>query len=157
MLQDTLQSPFLQLTQDMKPDQEADNHSPPVLLYRQYKESVMHDIENLLNNRCRGYQQTSTLEGDMLLTYGVTDFAQINISALSGRESLRLKIQDAIRVNEPRLMDVRVCLNEKQEDPDRLGFRIEAKLMFFDDSEPVVITALFEPALKTFNFNSVLR
>lgn len=154
MLSDTLQSPFLQLTQDDEPERKADGYRPPAEFYRQYREGVMRDLEDLLNNRCRSLAPFSELSGDVLLTYGVTDFAHINISALSGREALRLKIQDTIRTNEPRLRDVRVTLSEEKIETNSLGFCIEAKLVFYGESEAVVITALFEPALKMFNFKS---
>lgn len=154
MLNDSLQSPFLQLTQDDAPERKVDSYRPPSEFYRLYRDAVMRDLEDLLNNRCRSLNPFEHIDDDVLLTYGVTDFAHINISALSGREALRQKIQDTIRINEPRLRDIRVSLSEEKIDTNSLGFCIEAKLVFYGESEAVVITALFEPALKMFNFRS---
>lgn len=157
MLQDTLQPSFMQMMLDEWPDRESDHYQPPAEVYRCYKKSVMQDLEDLLNNRCHYLQADQVQTEESLLTYGVTDFAHINISSLSGREMLRLKILDAIRINEPRLSDVQVQLNERQDDPNRLGFTIEGTLNLYSEGEEVIITALFEPSLKTFNFKSELR
>ena len=151
------QSSFMQQVLDYEPDKQADRYDNPAARYRAYKESVMRDLENLLNNRSRLNSAELLEAGELLLTYGVTDFAHINIAALSGREALRRKILDAIRTNEPRLSDIRVALLDKQDDPNRLGFRIEAKLRVYTDAEPVIISASFEPARKQFNFQSEVR
>ncbi|WP_417534264.1 type VI secretion system baseplate subunit TssE [Marinobacterium stanieri] len=157
MSEDAFQAPFLQMLLDDNPDRAADDFSSPAIRYRTYKQSVMRDLENLLNNRCRHGDESVTSSGEMLLTYGVTDFAHINISALSGREALRQKILDTIRTNEPRLSDVQVELLERSAEQDRLGFRIDARLRIFTDAEPVVIQAAFEPSRNIFSFQPVQR
>ncbi|WP_293266696.1 type VI secretion system baseplate subunit TssE [Neptunomonas sp.] len=151
------QSAFMQQMLDHEPDKRNDGYQAPSARYRAYKNSVMLDLENLLNNRSRLDSSDAFEDDELLLSYGVTDFAHINISALSGREALRRKIQDAIRTNEPRLSDIRVALLDKQSDPNRLGFRIEARLHVYTDAEPVIISASFEPARKVFNFQSESR
>ncbi len=155
--EDAFQAPFLRMLLDDNPHHSADEYSSPAVRYRAYKLSVMQDLENLLNNRCRHGDDSITYPGEMLLTYGVMDFAHINISALSGREALRRKILDTIRTNEPRLSDVHVELLECSPEQDRLGFRIDARLRIFTDAEPVVIQAAFEPSRNIFSFQPVQR
>ncbi len=157
MSQDNFQAPFMQMMLDDNPHRASDESSSPALRYRAYKQSVMQDMEHLLNNRCRHGDESFKDSGEMLLTYGVTDFAHINISALSGREALRQKILDTIRTNEPRLSEVHVELLERSPDQDRLGFRIDARLRIFTDAEPVVIQAAFEPSRNIFSFQPVPR
>ncbi|MDE8602978.1 type VI secretion system baseplate subunit TssE [Marinomonas sp. RSW2] len=154
MTNDSLQLPFIELIQDEAPESKIDRHRPEVEYYIQYKNSVMRDLQELLNSRCRSLNPFSEVKGDVLLTYGVTDFAHINISSLSGRDELRRKIQETLRLNEPRLSDINVTLSEEKIETNSLGFYIKAKLMFYGESEAVMITALFEPALKMFNFRS---
>ncbi|WP_425641705.1 type VI secretion system baseplate subunit TssE [Marinomonas gallaica] len=153
-MSDALQLPFIELIQDAAPESKIDRHRPEVEYYIQYKDSVMRDLQDLLNSRCRSLNPFSEVKGDVLLTYGVTDFAHINISSLSGRDELRRKIQETLRLNEPRLSDINVTLSEEKSDTNSLGFCIKARLMFYGESEAVMITALFEPALKMFNFRS---
>lgn len=154
---DSFQPSFMQMILDDEPTRAEDRYDSPSVRYRAYKESVMRDLEQLLNHRSRMPFDQIDHDNEVLLTYGVTDFAHINISALSGRDALRRKISDAIRINEPRLSGVRVTLLDKQDDPNQLAFRIEAKLRVFSDAEPVVISASFEPARKMFNFQHDVR
>lgn len=153
-MSDSLQLPFLELMLDDAPERQIDRSRAMSEYYMQYKDSVLFDLQDLLNSRCRSLTPFSQIESDILLTYGVTDFAHINISSLNGREELRYKIQETLRLNEPRLSDIEVTLSEEKTDTNSLGFHIKAKLMFYGESEAVMITALFEPTLKMFNFRS---
>jgi predicted amidohydrolase len=94
---DSFQPSFMQMILDDEPTRAEDRYDSPSARYRAYKESVMRDLEQLLNHRSRMPFDQIDHDNEVLLTYGVTDFAHINISALSGRDALRRKISDAIQ------------------------------------------------------------
>jgi type VI secretion system protein ImpF len=122
-------------------------------LLRDLKLSVRRDIENLLNARRRNVALPRELSElvQSLLSYGVADFSGTGPASAKAREGFCRALEDVIRANEPRLLEVRVELASNPEPGDRtLRFRIDALLRADPSPEPVIFDSTLEPATHTF-------
>lgn len=106
----------------------------------QLRRSVRADVENLLNTRWRCTQWPPDLKQleDSLVNYGIPDFSGAAFGSADHRETLRLAIERAIEVYEPRFAQVRVVLLEGPRHDRTLRFRIEGELRAYPRPEPVV-------------------
>ena len=122
-------------------------------LLREMKLTVRRDIEHLLNTRRRNVSVSPRLPelAQSLLTYGVADFSGTGPATGKQRDAFCRVIEDIIRKNEPRLLEVRVELASNPEPGDRtLRFRIDALLRADPAPEPVIFDSSLEPATHTF-------
>lgn len=122
-------------------------------LLREMKLTVRRDIENLLNSRRRNVTISPRLPelSQSLLTYGVADFSGTGPSTNKQRDAFCRVLEDIIRKNEPRLLEVRVELASNPEPGDRtLRFRIDALLRADPAPEPVIFDSSLEPVTHTF-------
>jgi type VI secretion system protein ImpF len=110
------------------------------------KQSVRRDLEWLLNTRRKVGDIPETLEevSRSLAVFGLPDI--ISISAADPNEQKRLtkEIENAIRLFEPRFLDVRVSLEPFDIYDRSFRFRIEATL----NSEPVPEPIAFDTVLQ---------
>jgi type VI secretion system protein ImpF len=122
-------------------------------LLREMKLAVRRDIENLLNSRRRNVSLPPRLPelAQSLLSYGVADFSGSGPATTKQREAFCRSLEDIIRQNEPRLLEVRVDLAANPEPGDRtLRFRIDALLRADPAPEPVIFDSALEPVSHTF-------
>lgn len=122
-------------------------------LLREMKLSVRRDIENLLNSRRRNISLPPRLPElrQSLLTYGVADFSGTGPATAKQREAFCRILEEIIRLNEPRLLEVQVELATNPEPGDRtLRFRIDALLRADPAPEPVIFDSALEPVTHTF-------
>ncbi len=122
-------------------------------LLREMKLAVRRDIENLLNSRRRNVSLPPRLPEltQSLLTYGVADFSGTGPATSKQREAFCRVLEEIIRLNEPRLLEVRVELAANPEPGDRtLRFRIDALLRADPAPEPVIFDSALEPVSHTF-------
>ena len=122
-------------------------------LLRELKLSVRRDIENLLNARRRNVVVPPRLLelGRSLLTYGVPDFSGTGPATAKQREAFCRMLEEVVRNNESRLLEVRIELVANPEAGDRtLRFRIDALLRADPAPEPVVFDSNLEPATHQF-------
>jgi type VI secretion system protein ImpF len=122
-------------------------------LLREMKLAVRRDIENLLNSRRRNVSLPPRLPelAQSLLTYGVADFSGTGPATAKQREAFCRLLEEIIRLNEPRLLEVRVELATNPEPADRtLRFRIDALLQADPAPEPVIFDSALEPVTHTF-------
>ncbi|GAA4427590.1 type VI secretion system baseplate subunit TssE [Bremerella cremea] len=121
---------------------------------REIRESVMRDLENLLNTRWRCMSwppEKGTLDGS-LVNYGIPDFSSIDLSSEMDLESLREAIEFAIRTYETRFVSVEVELSPKLKKEDRLlQFVIRAELYATPAPEPIVFDSTLEPSDQLFH------
>jgi type VI secretion system protein ImpF len=123
-------------------------------LLRDMKVSVRRDIENLLNSRRRNVVLSPRLPelANSLLAYGVADFSGAGPATAKQREAFCRALEEVIRNNEPRLLEVRVELSTNPEPGDRtLRFRIDAMLRADPAPEPVIFDSALEPVSQTFS------
>ncbi|QDU73815.1 Gene 25-like lysozyme [Bremerella volcania] len=116
---------------------------------REIRESVMRDLENLLNTRwrCKSWPPQLNELNNSLINYGIPDFSSIDLSSDMDRDSLREAIEFAIRTFETRFVSVRVEIPEKSRSEDRtLHFIIRAELHATPAPEPIVFDSKLEPS-----------
>jgi type VI secretion system protein ImpF len=122
-------------------------------LLREMKLSVRRDIENLLNSRRRNLIPPPRLVelAQSLLTYGVADFSGTGPATAKQREAFCRSLEDVIRKNETRLLEVQVELASNPQPGDRtLRFRIDALMKADPAPEPVIFDSALEPVTNTF-------
>jgi type VI secretion system protein ImpF len=115
------------------------------------RRAVRRDLEALLNTR----QRCISWPGDLreldrsLISYGIRDFASLNLGTDAEREAFCHDIEEVIRRNEPRFVSVSVTLLKNQDAVDRtMRFRIEA-LMYADPApEAIVFDSFVDPAAR---------
>lgn len=110
--------------------------------------SVHRDLENLLNTRYRVASWPPTLAEleRSLVNYGIPDFAAVNMSAPSDRETFRDMVEQAIRLHQPLLKKVKVEIVDARERLDRtLRFRIEATLLAKPHSAELAFDSQVDP------------
>jgi type VI secretion system protein ImpF len=115
------------------------------------RRAVRRDLEALLNTR----QRCVSWPGDLreldrsLISYGIKDFASLNLGTDAEREAFCGDVEEVIRRNEPRFVSVSVTLLKNQDAVDRtMRFRIEA-LMYADPApEAIVFDSFVDPAAR---------
>jgi len=116
---------------------------------REIRESVMRDLEHLLNTRwrCQSWPPELNELSSSLINYGIPDFSSIDLSSDLDRNSLREAIEFAIRTFETRFVSVHVEIPEKNKSEDRtLHFIIRAELHATPAPEPIVFDSRLEPS-----------
>ena len=114
--------------------------------FRQAKEAVGRDLENLLNTKnyvsshCEGYREL----GNSLMMYGLPDFTSTNPKSAAVRQRLRQELEKAIALFEPRLRNVSVRVEDGGSDERSLRFKINALLYLAPALEPVVFDTFFD-------------
>jgi len=143
-------------------DREPENQREAPLsrhqVLRELKQSVRHDLENLLNTRWRCVQWPPDLDAlDVsLVNYGIPDFTGASMGTPSSREQLRQVVEQVIRKFEPRFKSVRVKLLEHADETDRsLRLRIDALLYAEPAPEPVIFDSQLEPTSGNFAVKGV--
>ncbi|MHC2068069.1 type VI secretion system baseplate subunit TssE [Bremerella sp. T1] len=116
---------------------------------REIRESVMRDLENLLNTRwrCKSWPPDMKELSNSLVNYGIPDFSSIDLSSEMDRNSLREAIEFAIRTFETRFVTVSVEIPPDHKKEDRtLRFIIRAELHATPAPEPIVFDSKLEPS-----------
>ncbi len=116
---------------------------------RLLKMAVRRDLEWLLNT----HQFVDEVPEDLkevrrsVAVYGLPDFTAANVKSPSDQMQMRRLIQEAIRIFEPRLSNVRVSVMPGREGERALHFRIDAMLRVDPAPEPVT----FDSTLHLYN------
>ncbi len=110
------------------------------------KTSVKRDLEWLLNTRHNGVEIAETLEelNHSMAIYGLPDLASLSVRNPEEQNRLSKSIENALRIFEPRFINVRVSLEPVDNTDRQLKFRIEAHL----DIEPVPEPISFDTVLQ---------
>jgi type VI secretion system protein ImpF len=115
------------------------------------RRAVRRDLEALLNTRQRCLSWPDDLKelDQSLLSYGIRDFASLNLGTDAERVAFCQDVEDVIRRSEPRFVSVSVTLLKNQDAVDRtMRFRIEA-LMYADPApEAIVFDSFVDPAAR---------
>ncbi len=112
------------------------------------RQSVRRDLENLLNAKVQWHVWPDSYKelDQSLLSYGLPDFSSMAMDSLDGRQALCRRIEDTIRLFEPRFVDVGVSLLDDEQPLDRvLKIRIDALLYADPVPEPITFDSEIEP------------
>ena len=103
------------------------------------RRSVLLHLERLLNTRRRVPELPEGLEeaAGTIVTYGLPDLSSFAIGEEPDRELLRLAIEEAITLFEPRLRDVIVDAPLSGGNVGAMHFRIDASLLVSPSPEPI--------------------
>lgn len=142
---------------DEAPREPADPHISREESARRFRQSVLRDLDWLLNTR-----RTSILadaEGqlhDSVYEFGLRDFSGMSTSTADWRQRLLDDVQDAIRRFEPRLANINVELSDASANPatHQVRFVISATLLMDPSPEQVVFDTLLEVASGTYQVES---
>lgn len=110
------------------------------------KQAVRRDLEWLLNTRCFPDKIPDRLEEVMssLAIYGLPDFTGGSIKSSTEQKRLVKALETAIKLFEPRLMNLRVSLDPLDDNDRNLRFRIDALLKV----KPVPEVVTFDTVLQ---------
>ena len=113
------------------------------------KRSVKRDLEWLLNTRHNGVEIPETLEelNESLAVYGLPDLTSLSVRNPNEQNRLAKAVETALRIFEPRFINVKVTLEPIDNTDRQLRFRIEAHL----DIEPVPEPISFDTVLQVGN------
>ncbi|WP_409523509.1 type VI secretion system baseplate subunit TssE [Nitrincola sp. MINF-07-Sa-05] len=143
---------FLSRFLDDQPDFAEDQPISPRVQSRLYMESVLLDLEKVLNSKMNTdfYQQVAF---DTLLSFGVVDFSSVNVASKDSVEQLRLILLKTLRANEPRFSEVRVSIKESTLQRTQIAFQVDAVLTLHESAELVMFNASFVPTVRRFRIS----
>lgn len=124
---------------------------------REMKSAVRRDLEWLLNTRCFLDPTVDGLDEarKSVAFYGLPDITGMSASSSAEQKRLSKALENAIRIFEPRFIDVKVILEPIEGLNRSLKFRIEARLDIDPAPEPVAFDSVL--AAGTGNFSVVER
>lgn len=131
---------------DFAPDIPREPPASRAKSLRELKQSVRRDLEWLLNTRSHSEEIANQLEevSKSMAVYGLTDFTGMGVKSPGEQKMLVQSLESAIRIFEPRLMDLRVSLEPIDEIKRVLNFRIEARLKVDPVPEPVTFDTVLQ-------------
>ena len=131
---------------DFEPDVSREAPKSRTKSLNDLKASVRRDLEWLLNTRCIIDHIPERLEevNNSLAIYGMPDFTGMSIKGDHEQKRLLAMISTAIRVFEPRLIDVEITLEPISEVERLLRFRIDAQLKIDPIPEPITFDTVLQ-------------
>ena len=133
---------------DDEPDVRAEAPRSSAQLFRELKQSVRRDLEDLLNTRwaCLTWPESLAELDDSLVNYGIPDFTASDLDATRDPDILLRAIEQCINRFEPRLKNVRLHPLETAESANRtFRFRIDGVLCV----EPFEDAVRYDSSLET--------
>ncbi len=123
------------------------------LSIQQLRESVAHDLEDLLNSRVAKFDQEMTaypLARKSVLQFGIIDFVGLSTANPLDRETICHSIEQSIGAHEPRLKQVKVEMLLDGHNMGSLCLSIQAYLNIYPLYEPVLFDALLKPTTQQY-------
>lgn len=144
---------------DDAPGVPGDAATTPHVSLEQLKDSVVRDLEALLNARCG--LRAEALQGHpqarrSILSFGMLDFSSMSLANTEERDAICRAIESAILSHEPRLKNVRVGL-AGDSGANRLLFTIQALLVVNPAREPVSFNATLQPSTQLYSVSKARR
>jgi type VI secretion system protein ImpF len=124
---------------EIRDTEEAQPQDPMSLSLAEFQANVFRDLQSMLNSRrafTEPLDETSELR-QSVITYGLPDITSINPENLDQQASIRLAVEDAIRLFEPRLANISVQVQEGA--PHDRSFRLTVKAVLKVEPTPVPI------------------
>lgn len=113
---------------------------------KELKQSVRRDLEWLLNTRHGIEEISEDLKevSNSLAKYGLPDFTGLSSQNDDDRKDLIRNVETALRIFEPRFMNLNVTLEELNMVDRGVKFRIQATLRVEPTPEPVVFDTILQ-------------
>lgn len=111
------------------------------------KQAVRRDLEWLLNTRCHLEEIDDKLAEAprSVAFFGLPDFTAVSVRSHIEQKRMKTAIEEAIRIFEPRFMNLNVTLEPIDNIDRQLRFKIEATLDIEPTPEPIVFDSILEP------------
>lgn len=124
---------------------------------RELKQAVRRDLEWLLNTRHSPDEISETLEevNKSLAKFGLPDFTGSNSQSDDDRRNLIRNVETALRIFEPRFINLKVTLEEVNRVERGVKFRIQATLRVEPTPEPVVFDTVLQVGSGEFEVKEV--
>ena len=126
----------------------------------QYKDSVVRDLEGLLNSRAAFSE--ARLEAfpqcrRSMMTYGLEDFSGKSLANAHDRAGICRSLEQAIARHEPRLTSDRVSLHSTARNASSLHFAIHALLDLQPAREPISFDAMLQTSTQHYSISRARR
>lgn len=124
---------------DYEPRNQTEAQKSHSVSLAELKLSVKRDLEWLLNTRQNGIEIPETLEevNESLAVYGLPDLTSLSARNPNEQNRLAKSLETALRVFEPRFINVKVSLEPIDNTDRQLRFHIEAHLDVEPAPEPI--------------------
>ncbi len=131
---------------DIEPDKKVESVQSHYTDFRKIKNCIGRDLENLLNTRRYIFTPVKTYSETLksLYSYGLPDFTNLNPNMTSGQSFLRMEIQKAIMLFEPRLKKINISIDSSGVTNGKLKFQISGFIQVNDMAEPVTFNTDFD-------------
>ena len=131
---------------DYEPDMSSEAPKSRSKSLRELKSAVRRDLEWLLNTRryIEGVPENLEETNKSVALYGLPDFTSTSTRSNVEQKRLVNQIENAIKIFEPRFLDLKVTLEPSSGYERALKFRIDARL----DVEPVPEPITFDTVLQ---------
>ena len=137
---------------DMQPETSRESKQYALMGYRQIRDCVIRDLENLLNSRRfitqlpKKYRETRR----SLLNYGLNDFMTVSPANPQQLKTIEQEVETCIAFFEPRLKHVSVKLDIGERKERTLNFRITGLLVVDPIKEPVEFDTYYDTSQKAY-------
>jgi type VI secretion system protein ImpF len=113
---------------------------------RFYKDALKRDLEWLLNTRQPPLPEVASYPAakTSIVNFGLPDITALGLSSAADHRQLRLAIEACLRAFEPRLMNVRVTIEESDKVDRRLRFHMEGNMKLDPAPEEVSFDTVLE-------------
>jgi type VI secretion system protein ImpF len=131
---------------DFEPDMSREAPKSRSKSLRELKLSVRRDLEWLLNSRCFPEEIDERLEEvkKSVVVYGLPDITGISAKSHIEQKRLADALENAIRIFEPRFLNLKVTLEPVNSIDRMLKFRIEASLNVEPTPEPIAFDTVLQ-------------
>lgn len=131
---------------DFEPGLSSEGPKSRAKSLRELKASVRRDLEWLLNTRRYVGEIAENLEevNKSTAVYGLADFTAASAKSTNEQKKLVKQIESAIKIFEPRFLDLKVTLEPSGTIERVLRFRIDARLDVEPAPEPISFDTVFQ-------------
>lgn len=130
-----------------------DQYTGQGLSIQELRQSIAHDLEDLLNNRMTRLNQTEEHYPGIknsILQFGIIDFVGLSTANPTDRDKICRSIEQSISAHEPRLKQVKVEMLINENNMSSLYLSISAYLNISPLYEMVMFDALLKPTTQQY-------
>lgn len=130
-----------------------DQYTGQGLSLQELRQSIAHDLEDLLNNRMTRLDQTEEHYPGIknsILQFGIIDFVGLSTANPTDRDKICRSIEQSISAHEPRLKQVKVEMLINENNMSSLYLSISAYLNISPLYEVVMFDALLKPTTQQY-------
>lgn len=130
-----------------------DQYTGQGLSIQELRQSIAHDLEDLLNNRMTRLNQTEEHYPEIknsILQFGIIDFVGLSTANPTDRDKICHSIEQSISAHEPRLKQVKVEMLINENNMSSLYLSISAYLNISPLYEVVGFDALLKPTTQQY-------